>query len=139
MKKLIWTVVIAVSFMINACKNSESDTPSDETELKTEDTGLSEENSATDSTVFNSVESVDIEVPVFDSEEVQQFAEEYAEYLKELIETSRSGNDEKTMELMQSGVEWNKQATELSKKMGQDDKQLWTDWTNKLRKLAEGE
>lgn len=135
MKKIFLAAAVIGLIAATSCKNDNSKDIESEIQQTTDDASQQAENlDAGESDVKQAIEET-VEVPKFDDEEVQKFADDYAGYIRELLLSSKKGDVDKTVELTKQGMEWDKKANEIAKKMNDTDKQKWVDWTNQLRDL----
>ncbi|CEN38072.1 conserved exported hypothetical protein [Capnocytophaga canimorsus] len=112
MKKLILSA-LAASVLVVSCKNTtekaakELENAMDKVEKKAEQATNEVKKTAenlVDDDAKKAVSSV--EVPKFKSPEVQKFADEYANYYKEVSEAVKSGSAEKVQQLQTKATEW---------------------------------
>lgn len=77
-------------------------------------------------------------IPDFSDPVIQEFAQNYADYFKEIVDADNKGDDEQLRLLLGEGVEWANKAEEMTQKMNTEDKQKWLEWSSLLQTLASG-
>lgn len=77
-------------------------------------------------------------IPNFSDPVIQEFAQNYADYYKEIVDADNKGDDEQLRLLLGEGVEWANKAEEMTQKMNTEDKQKWLEWSSLLQTLASG-
>lgn len=138
MKKIILAVAVFGFISATSCKNESSNGIEVGAEQALEDAGQRAADMEERAANMKLAEQEAIEVPEFSNEEVQNFANDYAKYFEKLLTATKSKNSEKTIELTQQGIEWTKKATAVTQGMNEEDTQKWTEWTNRLRDLVNG-
>lgn len=136
MKKVFLIAVAVGLFFTTSCSKEE---PNDNT---VNETTATDNNTNGDPVDLNSAASninnelSDFEIPNFSNEDVQVFANDYANYFKLLFNAHKSNNTEELQELMKQGVDWNKKASVFTQQMSDEDKEKWVAWTIKLQDMV---
>lgn len=117
-------------FSATSCEKKDAvktDTPTTENSTSTEEQPAGETTSTEAPKTINGVE-----VPKFSNPETQKFADEYATFMAEMTEASKSGDAAKIQALSAKSQEWAKKQSEMASKMTPEDTKLWTDFAMKL-------
>lgn len=125
MKKIILTFGAVALFCATSCEKKEStktETPATENTASTD-----EKTSAEAPKTINGVE-----IPKFSNPDAQKFADEYATFMGEMTEASKSGDAAKIQQLAAKSQEWSTKQTEMASKMTAEDAKLWSDFAMKL-------
>ncbi|MFJ1354120.1 hypothetical protein ACILDV_08425 [Capnocytophaga canimorsus] len=137
MKKLILSA-LAASVLVVSCKNTtekaakDLEKAMDKVEKKAEQ-ATNEVKKTAENLVDDAKKAVSsVEVPKFKSPEVQKFADEYANYYKEVSEAVKSGSAEKVQQLQTKATEWATKSQEYLSKMTAEDAKTWSEWVTKL-------
>lgn len=130
MKKIILSVSAVVLIGMTSCEKKDA-TKTDTT--PTENTASTDNKTTTESPSTNAPKTVmGVEVPKFSNPEAQKFAEEYANYMSEMMAASKSGDAAKIQELSAKSQEWTKKQTEYASKMTPEDAKLWSEFVMKI-------
>lgn len=130
MKKIILSLGAVALISMTSCEKKEA--------TKT-DTTPTENTASTNDTATNNTASTDapktvmgVEVPKFSNPEAQKFADEYAAFMAEATEVSKSGDAAKMQEFSKKTQEWATKQAEMASKMTPEDAKLWSDFAMKL-------
>lgn len=126
MKKIILTIAAVGLITATACKKEE---------VKTTDNAVIENGTTEMPPVVNNETAANVggvEVPKFSNPDVQQFANEYAEYVNESMAAAKSGDAAKVQELTAKSQEWSAKQSALGSKMTPEDAKLFSDFSMKL-------
>ncbi|MFC7346281.1 hypothetical protein ACFQO9_06035 [Chryseobacterium zhengzhouense] len=130
MKKIILMIGVVTLFSVTSCEKKEStksETPVTESSTSTESQPAQEQTSTeTPKTVLG------VEVPKFSNPDAQKFADEYATFMAEVTEASKSGDAAKIQAISAKSQEWAKKQADMAAKMTPEDAKLWTDFAMKL-------
>ena len=86
----------------------------------------------TEDKIIYPMETAIYNVPRFSNQEVQKFAEEYAQYYKEILKAVKEKDAVKIAELGQKGQDLAKSAQEKMIKMSAEDAEVWGEWAQKI-------
>lgn len=129
MKKIILTLSAVALLTVTSCDKKEAT----KTDAGTENTAATDANSAEANMTPEAPKTVNgVEVPKFSNPEAQKFANEYADYMSEMMAASKSGDTAKIQELSAKSQEWAKKQSEYAAKMTPEDAKLWTDFAMKV-------
>lgn len=125
MKKIILTFGAVALLCATSCEKKES--TKSETPTKENSTATEEKVSSEAPKTINGVE-----IPKFSNPDAQKFADEYATFMGEMTEASKSGDAAKIQELAAKSQEWSTKQAEMASKMTPEDAKLWSDFAMKL-------
>lgn len=123
MKKVVLALGVIAMVSMTSC-NKDKKVEEGATEATEQAEGTSEE--GTEEAASS------IEVPEFSTPEMNEYAKEYAAYLEEVAEVTKSGDAEKIKELAEKGKDWAAKSAEKLKTMTPEDMQKWSEWASKI-------
>lgn len=130
MKKIILMLGTVTLFSATSCEKKDStktETPATENSTATEGKSA-EENTSTEAPK----KVLGVEIPKFSNPDSQKFADEYATFMAEMTEVSKSGDVAKIQAFSTKSQEWAKKQAEMASKMTPEDAKLWSDFAMKL-------
>lgn len=123
MKKVVLALGVIAMVSMTSC-NKDKKAEEGATEATEQAEGTAEE--ATEETASS------IEVPEFSTPEMNEYAKEYAAYLEEVEEVTKSGDAEKIKELTVKAQDWATKSAEKLQGMTPEDTQKWSEWASKI-------
>lgn len=123
MKKVVLALGVIAMVSMTSC-NKDKKVEEGATEATEQAEGTSEE--GTEETASS------IEVPEFSTPEMNEYAKEYAAYLEEVAEVTKSGDAEKIKELTAKAQDWATKSAEKLQGMTPEDRQKWSEWASKI-------
>lgn len=129
MKKIILTLSAVALFTVTSCEKKEAV----KTDAGTANTSSTDGKTADANSTPETPKTVNgVEVPKFSNPDAQKFANEYADYMSEMMAASKSGDTAKIQELTAKSQEWATKQSEYAAKMTPEDAKMWTDFAMKV-------
>lgn len=138
MKKLIVAMTFIGIVSITSCKENE-----EKVVTKTEQTI---EKIKKQAEVIQSIEGnletaskTAADIPQFSTGELQEFAQNYADYFDKIAEAQKEKDKEKLEDLLSESLNWSKKAAKWTQEMTEEDAQKWIKWSSRLRSSISNE
>jgi len=134
MKKVLLALSVTGLVFMASCNNKDN---AENTAEPTTEEATDASEAAMPVTESSEVSASDM--PPFSNPEVQQFANDYAAYINEVLKATANKDEEKAAELQTHSVEWSQKAVGYIQKMTQEERQNWENWNKKMAEKVQSQ
>ena len=132
MKNLILAVTLMGSLNFMSCRENEKKVVETTKQTMEDIQNQLEVTQDVESNLENASETA-ADIPQFSTGELQEFAQNYADYFDKIAEAQKEKDKEKLEDLLSESLNWSKKAAKWTQEMTEEDAQKWIKWSSRLR------